>query len=243
MLCAAPGEDGAACGRCAHCRKALAGNHPNIVTVSRRADEKGKQRREIVVEQIREGAASAAVLPNEAERKVYLILEADAMNPAAQNAFLKLLEDPPPFDAFILAAENTDALLETVRSRCRTVRLEGTEAEVSAEARELAERYLDLAAARARVSLLSFSAQHEDMKGEELADFLAAVRQLSADMLCGRLPDRGMPRRALMALAALADRGAEYLRFNVSTKHILGMLAVTPAMPFDPDRDGGQEFG
>ena len=59
-----------------------------------------------------------------------------------------------------------------------------------------------------------------------MLDFVRAARMLIADMLCRRLPDRKLSRAELLRLAALMDRAEEYLRFNVSTKHVLGMLTV-----------------
>lgn len=52
-------------------------------------------------------------------RRVLSISAADRMNVAAQNAFLKLLEEPPPSVVWVLEAEDESALLDTVRSRCR----------------------------------------------------------------------------------------------------------------------------
>ena len=219
MLCARGG--GRPCGECPSCRKVRLGIHPDILVTERQKDGQGKPRQEIYVDQIREISASAAVLPNEAERKLYVIRDAGTMNPAAQNALLKLLEEPPEFDAFLLLAENEDQLLETVRSRCVTLRAGGGEAPPSPEARELAERYLDL-----RLSLLSFAGANGERSVAELQEFTRAARELLADMLCGRLPARGMSPAELLRLAALMDRAGEYLRFHVSPKHILGMLAV-----------------
>ena len=84
------------CRACRHCRKvfqgAFPGIHPDVALIERAADKSGKLRREITVDQIRALAVDAAVLPNEADGKVYIFPEADTMNIAAQNAFLKLLE-------------------------------------------------------------------------------------------------------------------------------------------------------
>lgn len=226
LLCSAP-RDGKACGRCENCRKAEKGIHPDLTVISRPLDDKGKPKREIPVDQIRAIVADAAVLPNEAERKVYVIREAGAMNPAAQNALLKILEEPPYFVAFVLAAEAAGALLETVRSRCVMHYLGGrTEEAPPAEARALAERYLDLAAADAKISLISFANENAGASNAEMLDFVRAVRVLLADMLCGRLPDRKLPRTELMRLTELMKKAEEYLRFNVSTKHVLGLLTV-----------------
>ena len=83
------------CGKCRDCRKAAEHVHPDIITVSRLLDDKGRPKREIGVDQIRDVIADAQVLPNEAARKVYIIDRAETMNAAAQNAALKLLEEPP----------------------------------------------------------------------------------------------------------------------------------------------------
>lgn len=226
MLCSAPLPGGGPCGRCAHCRKAEKGIHPDILTLSRRTDDKGAPRREIYVEQIRDLAADAAILPNEADKKVYIILEADCMNAAAQNALLKLLEEPPPFVAFILVAENPGSLLETVRSRCVTHYLSPAEPEPPAEARALAEEYLSFVAAEARISLISFANANGDLQNAQLQDLVRAIRQLLADMLCGRLSPMGLSRARLLGLSRLMQRADRYLQANVGGKHVLGLLAV-----------------
>ena len=225
MLCEGP-ADRRPCGLCRSCRKCARGVHPDLQLVTRRTDEKGKLKREIYVDQIRELVSSAWILPNDGERKVYIVADAGTMNPAAQNAFLKLLEEPPAFVSLLLECDSADQLLETVRSRCVLEHVRGEETEPSAEARERAERFLDLAAAEARVSMLSFTNGLGDLSGQELTELAQAARGLLADVLCGRLPDRKMPRTRLMALSRLMDKTEEYLRFNVSPKHVLGMLSV-----------------
>ncbi len=106
------------CGTCRDCKKAAAGVHPDVKLT---APPEGK--REITVEQARELRADAYVRPNEGSGKVYILHPADAMNPAAQNALLKVLEDGPPYAAFLLLAEQPGKLLETVRSRCESIAL------------------------------------------------------------------------------------------------------------------------
>ena len=82
------------CGVCRDCRKALAGLHPDVITVERERTDK-QLRQDILVGQIRRMTADAVLAPNEAARKVYIIDQADRMNQQAQNALLKALEDPP----------------------------------------------------------------------------------------------------------------------------------------------------
>ena len=68
--------------------------------------------------QVRALRADAYIRPNEAERKVYILENAQTMNASAQNAMLKLLEEGPAYAAFLLLTDNAAALLPTVRSRC-----------------------------------------------------------------------------------------------------------------------------
>lgn len=59
----------------------------------------------------------------EGRRRVMRIVQADRMNEAAQNAFLKALEEPPASTLWLLEAEDDKALLETIVSRCRRLDL------------------------------------------------------------------------------------------------------------------------
>ena len=151
MIC----ESGAgkACMNCRHCSKVMRDIHPDITVVERPLDDDGKKRREIYVWQIRDIVADALVLPNEAEKKVYIIKEGSCMNTEAQNAFLKILEEPPKFVSFIIIAQNTGSLLETVRSRCASISLSAEADEPSAEMREAAEKRDFERAAGMRVEL------------------------------------------------------------------------------------------
>lgn len=225
MLCSGTGPT-RPCGICRNCLKVQKNAHPDIIVVSRQTDDKGKPKREIYVDQIREVVSSAVIMPNEAETKVYIIRDAGTMNAAAQNTLLKILEEPPRFDAFILIADNAGLLLETVRSRCVTINLTGEEDVPPAEAWARAEKYLDFAAVGAKISLLSFCNENGDLTGTEMQEFVRAAKLLLTDMLCGRLPARKMPRTELLRLVTLMEKAEEYLRFNVSTKHVLGLLAV-----------------
>lgn len=142
LMCESDGE-ARPCGHCAACRKTFAGIHPDIITVSPGLDSQGRKRREMLVDTVRSIAAGAVVVPNEGRRKVYIIEDADTMNTQAQNALLKLLEEPPESVAFILCAANPALLLPTVRSRCELIRINSDAAEgdeAAADARALLSR-------------------------------------------------------------------------------------------------------
>lgn len=106
------------CGKCPDCLKAESGSHVDIKIVE------GKNKSKTVsVEDIRNVRSDAYVVPNEAERKVYIITSAHKMNETAMNAFLKVLEEPPSYVNFILECEDKAMLLQTVKSRCAAFRL------------------------------------------------------------------------------------------------------------------------
>ena len=113
LTCAAPN---APCMRCSSCRKAMAGTHPDIITVD-------SERATIPVDTIRQACADAWLTPTEGVRRVFLIPRAGDMNAQGQNALLKTIEEPPERCAFILLCKNDAVLLPTVRSRCARLAL------------------------------------------------------------------------------------------------------------------------
>jgi len=117
MVCSAPAGM-RPCGTCPPCKKVFAAIHPDVITVTGAGEGKPIQ-----VDQIRTLRTDAHIRPNEGERKVYLLEGADRMNPSAQNAMLKLLEEGPKYAAFLLLCENSGGMLQTVRSRCEELTL------------------------------------------------------------------------------------------------------------------------
>lgn len=110
------------CGNCVQCRKVESGNHPDIYT----AQLSGKS--EIVnVDEIRKICNDAYIKSNEADIKVYIIPNADKMQQQAQNAFLKVLEEPPQNILFILCCTSSQQLLGTILSRVIVYNLKSAE--------------------------------------------------------------------------------------------------------------------
>ena len=225
MVCEGNGEK--PCGVCRHCRKALAGIHPDIAYVERETDDKGVLKREISVTQARSMAADAWIRPNEADRKVYIIREAQKLNLNAQNALLKLLEEPPAGACFVLCADNAAALLDTVRSRCveRTLHAESVSS-TDPEAEAQISEYLRNAANRDLPALLRQMTGWEKLETEALRERVHALYARLAETLCLRGDACGLTRAQLGRLLALSERAEQYLRSNVGGKHVLGMLAA-----------------
>ncbi|MEE0944018.1 MAG: hypothetical protein UIM24_01015 [Clostridia bacterium] len=109
--------DNSPCGVCNSCVSAKVESNPDIIVI--KPEDKKKS---ISVEQMREMISDAYVKPFLAKRKVYIFADAGIATESAQNAILKLIEEPPEYAVFILICDNAERLLETIRSRCVKVR-------------------------------------------------------------------------------------------------------------------------
>ena len=105
------------CFHCKSCRKIKTDNHPDVLIL--RPSGPGPY---IRIGQIRSLREILAMKPYEARIRVVIILDAHSMNPAAGNALLKILEEPPDRTHLILIASQTSDLLPTIVSRCQHIR-------------------------------------------------------------------------------------------------------------------------
>ena len=107
------------CGVCKSCKRVLEGIHTDVrfYEVTR-------------VDQIREIKQGLYDTPNESDYKIYILDQAQKMNPKAQNALLISLEEPPSNVVFFLLTTDAGALLETIRSRAQTLRTELLDGEI-----------------------------------------------------------------------------------------------------------------
>ena len=134
-LCETP-RDGLACGECPSCHWFSQGNHPDfreIVPEAAQEEEEGSEAEApksekaksvfVKIEQIRGVADFISLTTHRAGYRVLLIHPAEAMLPAAANALLKTLEEPPPHTMIVLVSSQPARLLPTIRSRCRALTL------------------------------------------------------------------------------------------------------------------------
>ena len=217
MLCSGQGER--PCGQCVPCQKVLKGIHPDLSVIA--GPEEGKP---ITVDQVRALRADAYIRANEGERKVYLLENADRMNPSAQNAMLKLLEEGPRYASFLLLADSAGGLLQTVRSRCEELALlpAGSGEEPEGERSLLAGRLADALEGAGELELLE-AAMALDTKGgrEELLALLSALEtELSARAV------RGGNRRRLLRAAELVKKLQGGARLNVNAGQLSGWLCA-----------------
>ena len=217
LVCSGAGE--VPCGACDHCRKAVAGVHPDILRV-------GNDGKDITVSQVREVRSDAYIRPNEAGRKVYILENAQTMNGSAQNALLKLLEEGPAYAAFLLLSDNSGAMLPTVRSRCELLTLSPvTPAEAEAW---LLRRFPDLPreqildAAQRCEGVLGRAVAWLEGGGQEAEEVRSAGAELARLLLSG--PEGalleycvGLEKWERDALGELLDETVQQLRVGLSS--------------------------
>ena len=104
-------------------RQVLSRSHPDLLVLQRDAED-GKTRRGIPVDDARALPEFFAKSPARSAYRVAIIDAADDLNANAANAVLKTLEEPPTQGILLLVTHSPDALLATLRSRCRRLRIE-----------------------------------------------------------------------------------------------------------------------
>jgi DNA polymerase-3 subunit delta' len=104
------------CGECAACNKIASGNHPDVHVLGN--DEMDS----IKIEEIRFLLSRAHLMAYEGRTKVFIIRNIELMTLEAANALLKTLEEPAPNTLMVLTTSVPEANLDTIRSRCHTVK-------------------------------------------------------------------------------------------------------------------------
>lgn len=104
------------CGACPNCVKIEKNIHPDVIIAQ---GEGGV--RSFHVDKVREIRQEAYVLPNEGRAKIFILRNAHEMTVQAQNALLKVIEEPPNNVYFVLTCENKNQMLTTIRSRCASL--------------------------------------------------------------------------------------------------------------------------
>ena len=212
------------CGECESCRFCAAGSHPDRLDVGVEKD-----RREIVVDQIRDLIHTVGLTARLGGYKVVTVDHAERMNRHAANTLLKTLEDPPGATVFLLVSSNHALLLATIRSRCqmigfpvadRDVALEWLRARVDERESRVRE---ENAAQRHRVRKAGHMRHRRDVDGPQAND------RIGADFMNRDAPRNGAPSPDPDAALDMA-RGAPIRALEVLEGDLLEVRA-------DLDRD------
>lgn len=115
------------CGSCRACRNVQRGVHPDVETFSLETQEmladKPGRGSTLTIDTIRRLRSSGALFPLECDRRILIVEDAETLLEPAQQALLKMLEEPPRGVTLVLLADESERLLKTVRSRCQEVAL------------------------------------------------------------------------------------------------------------------------
>ena len=229
------GEESRPCGVCPACRKVLAGIHPDVITV-RDPDHKN-----IAVDVVRAIRADAYIRPNEGRRKVYVFPDCALLTEQDQNVLLKVVEEGPPYAAFLFCAENAAVVLQTLRSRCVELKLHPA-VTVEKESSEAGVELCRLLAAgkRGTVTELMVRLEKKRLDRDGLAAMLDQARTLLAAALLaqyGQAPEgpdaalivqlgKRLTKQRIMGTIELLQTYRGACSYNVGASHVLGALAV-----------------
>ncbi len=188
-------------------RRVAALSHPDLFVLRRGLNERGKARREIVVDDARELGHFFSLAPSEGGMRVAIIDSADDLNPNAANAILKTLEEPPARSVLLLVCHAPGAILPTIRSRCRRLALRPLP---DAQVREAIGEGPDdtiVSLAKGRPGrAIALQAQGVGTLGAQLGRAHAAIARGEASAVLGALYDElsGEPYERLAAVLELA---------------------------------------
>lgn len=171
--------DNKPCDTCHNCHLAGVGSHPDIARITPLGGKKN-----VSVDQVRELRAEAFVKPHQSACRVFIIEDASRMNPQAQNALLKVLEEPPKSVVFILITPSKTMLLDTIVSRCVLLSLNDSVLSDNAQT-ELANAFLDLLLSGSEYEMLKLLTPLEKSRADAEAFFNALAACISRRLKCG----------------------------------------------------------
>ena len=224
------------CLACPHCRKVMADIHPDVSYV------RDPEHKELSAETVRAMRSDTFIRPNEGERKVYIFEDCSVLNERGQNILLKTIEEGPPYCAFLFCAENSAALLQTIRSRCVEVKLGDGESDGEAADRDNALTLCRLIAEGNAASRAAFLVKLENAKPrrEELGALFEDARLALADALLSlyggsvsqenaeivSVLTRGLTKSKILGTIDLLDTYRQHCTYNVGAGLTLGGFAA-----------------
>ena len=222
------------CGVCRACRKVEEDIHPDVITV--RDDE----HKNVGVAVIRDMRADAYIRPNEGRRKVYIFPDCALLTEQDQNVLLKIVEEGPPYAAFLFCAENPSGVLQTLRSRCVELKLRPSENR--SEAPEMAELLCRAIGKHRRGAVTEWAARLEKKKPDR--DQVTAVLERSREVFAAALLSlygreveemdretvtflaKNLTKTQILSTIGMLEKYHGECAYNVGPGHVLGALAA-----------------
>ena len=224
---------GQPCGVCPACRKVLEDIHPDVITV------RDPEHKNIAVDVVRAIRSDAYIRPNEGQRKVYIFPDCALLTEQDQTVLLKIVEEGPPYAAFLFCAENPSQVLRTLRSRCVEIKLRPG-SEEDGEPSEAAEALCRAIGSRRRgaVAELAVRLEKKQLDREALSAMLERSRAAFAAallLLYGQEPGemeiapflaKNLTKSQIMSTIELLQKYHGECAYNVGPGHVLGALAA-----------------
>lgn len=222
LLCTASGMR--PCGTCASCRKMEHHMHPDCIIIDEGDNE-------IKVELARKIREQAAILPNDSDRKVFILSHAHRMNTSAQNALLKVLEEPPRYVFFLLTSSQPGALLQTIRSRCTIYQLEPphTVPEQNPDLLEPIGQFLSALAHSDEYSML--------IHANQLSKLSKPLFQQALSLLKTALRDAALARTRCAPLVSALSAQTRALSGTVTPQQLLALCDLCTLLSHRADRN------
>ncbi len=195
------------CGECPSCRKTDTLGHPDVHVLVPDGDE-------IKIDQIRQVQADFSLKPFEGTKKILIVDNAESMNAAAANAFLKTLEEPPGEALIVLITAMPRSLLPTIRSRCQEITFQpltrNTLAPALMHMRGFSEEDAWFIAALAQGSMgrgLEMDIDQEKAARDELAKLWSGLAQMGPGEALAQAETLAKDREGLVRLIELGIEG------------------------------------
>ena len=206
------------------------GDHPDLFWVERGADDT-----RITIGQVRDLQVALRRGANEGGRRGAVIDGAEWLNPQAQNALLRLLEEPPPLTTVVLVASHASAIIATIRSRSVRVRF-STEASTGLRDPDAPDsvhqivQTLDTLRGQSVGQILDFAEQYRGARAVA-AESVTELIDVSADWLCQSVKQRVLngetpASRELDAHRSLAQLRRDLIQRNANPQMIAERLLL-----------------
>ena len=153
-------KDLAPCLECTSCKKIKENNHPDVIY-----PERSGVLNTYSIDTIRKVKLDTSILPNEAKFKIYIFFNAELIGHFAQNALLKILEEPPRHIIFLFFCNKLSTILSTVRSRCQVFCInEMSETKARTLSRNLTDELVEILVYKTEYEALSWSSKLRNNK-------------------------------------------------------------------------------
>lgn len=206
------------CMTCKNCKKTFSETHPDITVIAPDGRSQG-----IKVGEARSLIKSAYIKPNDSDGKVFIIKDADDLNPNSANALLKITEEPPSYVTIILLTSSPQGIPATLRSRCETLYLGPGASSAPVDADSAASRFWTMLGNGDELSAAAFAVANEKMGRKDLQELLDGMLRLTAAAAAGA---GARERRKLLDMAAVLDRAGALAASSVSPGNVLSYICA-----------------